>query len=138
METGYIKINIEEGKTPLVEAQLADDNNLWLSKWEIARLFGCFVQKVDANLRSIFKQHLLWEKDCSYCNRYTDKGVEKQTVYYNLEVLIFLSYRIASFEAEIFRQFLHSALEERLQKKEIKDGTKLIWSFMNGQDYCWN
>ena len=66
METGYIKINIEDGKTPSVEAQLVN-NNLWLTRYEMARLLNCFVQKIDTNLRSIFKSHLLWEEDCSYC-----------------------------------------------------------------------
>ena len=64
METGYIKINNEEGKTPSVEAQLVN-NNLWLTKNQMARLFNCFVAKIDANLRSIFKQHLLWERKAS-------------------------------------------------------------------------
>ena len=135
METGYIKIIIEESKTPSVEAQLVN-NNLWLTKNEMARLFNCFVAKIDANLRSIFKQHLLWEADCSYCNRYMDKGIEKQTMYYNMEVLIFISYRVNSFEAKVFRQFINSALREYLQK-EIKPDTKLFWAYLPKQDNYW-
>ena len=135
MERGYIKINIEEGKTPLVEAQLAN-NNLWLTKNEMARLLNCFVQKIDANLRSIFKSQLLWEEDCSYCNRYIDKDIEKQTMYYNMEVLIFISYRIHSFEAKVFRQFVNSALREHLQKKKTQ-GTKLFWAYLPMQNNYW-
>ena len=137
MDTGYIKITQEEGITPSVEVRLVN-NNLWLTKNEIARLFHTFVQKIDANLRSIFKSHLLWEKDCSYCNRYIDKGIEKQTMYYNMEVLIFISYRINSFEAKIFRQFLNSALREHLQKNEIKKNTILFWYFLKDQNYWLN
>jgi len=48
METGYIKINVEEGKTPSVEAQLVN-NDLWLTKNEMARLFNCFVAKIYCN-----------------------------------------------------------------------------------------
>ncbi|MCL2650756.1 MAG: hypothetical protein FWD60_07000 [Candidatus Azobacteroides sp.] len=136
METGYIKINIEEGKTPSVEAQLVN-NNLYLTRHEMARLLNCFVQKIDANLRSIFKSHLLWEKDCSYCNRYIDKGMEKQTMYYNMEVLIFISYRINSFEAKVFRQFVNSVLREHLQKKRTPE-TKLFWLFRPNQSYWLN
>jgi hypothetical protein len=44
METGSIKIIIEEGKMPSVEAQLVN-NSLWISAWEIARLFNVFNQK---------------------------------------------------------------------------------------------
>ncbi|MDR2495509.1 MAG: hypothetical protein LBD21_00045 [Tannerellaceae bacterium] len=135
MRTGYIKISIEEGKVPSVEAQLAD-NNLWLNKYEIAKLFNCYPQKVEANLRSIFKSHLLWKEDCTYNHRYTYKGTERQCLYYNMEVLVFLSYRIATQEAKIFRQFVNSALREHLQKKKIKEETKLIWVFQAGKD-CW-
>ena len=119
METGNIKIILEEGKAPKIKVQLVN-NNLWLTKNEIARFFGVFVQKIDAELRNIFKNKLLWEKDCSYCNRYMDKGIEKQTMFYNMEVLIFLSYRINSFEAKVFHQFVNSALHEHLQKETMK------------------
>ena len=136
MERGSIKINIEEGKTPSVEAQLVN-NNLWLTRYEMARLFNCFVAKIDANLRSIFKQHLLWEADCSFCNKYMDKGIEKHTMYYNMEALIFISYRVNSFEAKIFRQFINSALREHLKKKK-KQETKLVWQYMPTQNYWLN
>jgi len=136
METGYIKINIEEGKAPSVEAQLVN-NNLWLTKNEMARLFNCFVAKIDANLRSIFKQHLLWETDCAYCNKYIDKGIEKQTMYYNMEALIFISYRVNSFEAKVFRQFVNSALREHLQKKKMPEA-KLVWAYLPNQNYWLN
>jgi len=136
VEKGYIKINIEESKAPTVEAQLVN-NSLWLTKNEMARLLSCFVAKIDANLRSIFKSHLLWEKDCTYCNRYIDKGIEKQTMYYNMEVLIFISYHVNSFEAKIFRQFVNSALREHLQKKKAKE-TKLVWQYMPTQNYWLN
>jgi hypothetical protein len=95
METGYIKIIIEEGKTSSVEAELVN-GNIWMSKWQMLQLFDCFGQKIEMNLRSIFKSQLLREENVSFTYRYTDKGIEKQRVYYNLEVLIFLSYRIGT------------------------------------------
>jgi hypothetical protein len=90
------------------------------------------------NLRSIFKSHLLWEQDVSHTYRHTDKGIDKQIIYYNLEVLIFLSYRIGTFEAQIFRQFVNSALREHLQKKETEKCTKLLWYYRKGQNYWLN
>jgi hypothetical protein len=138
METGSIKIIIEEGKTPSVEAQLVN-NNLWLSAWEIARLFNVFNQKIEMNLRSIFKSHLLWEQDVSFTHKYTDKGIEKQVVYYNLEVLIFLSYRIATPEAKVFRQFVNAALCERLKKNKMPErNVKIVWLYNHQINYLWN
>jgi hypothetical protein len=138
MGRGYIKINIEEGKTPSVEIQLVN-NDLWLSKYEMARLLNCFPQKIEANLRSIFKEHLLWENDCTYNHRYTDKGIEKQCLYYNLETLIFISYRVNTLEAKAFRQFVHSALLERLQRKYIlPENLKLYGLLQSEMNFCWN
>ena len=135
MKTGYIKIINEDGKTPSVEAQLVN-GTLWLSKWEIARLFNCFNQKIEMNLRSLFKNQLLQEQDVSYTHRYIDKSIEKQIVYYNLEVLIFLSYRIGTLEAKIFRQFINSALRKHLQKEEMPEA-KLFWAYSPMQNRYW-
>jgi len=135
METGYIKIIQEDGKTPSVEAKLIN-SDLLLTVNEMARLFNCYVMKINANLRSIFKSHLLVEKDCSFCNRYSDRGIEKQTIYYNLETLIFLSYRINSFEAKIFRQFVNTSLREYLQKKK-KPEIKLFWTYLPNKNNYW-
>ena len=127
-KTGFIKINIEKGKTPTVEATLIN-SDLWLSKYEIAKLLNCFPQKIEANLRSIFKNNLLWKDECIYNHRYMDKGIEKQCLYYNLEVLIFVSYRVNSLEARIFRQFVHSALCKQLQKEQTPE-TSLFWAYL--------
>jgi hypothetical protein len=126
METGSIKIINEEGKAPSVEATLAD-NNLWLNKYQIAKMFNCFPQKVEANLRSIFKNRLLYEQDVTYMHKYTYRGQERECLYYNMEVLIFLSYRIASFEAKIFRDFVRHSLQEHLQKKDKPRQYKIVW-----------
>jgi hypothetical protein len=135
---GSIKIIIEEGKTPSVEVQLVN-NNLWISAWEIARLFNVFNQKIEMNLRSIFKSRLLWEEDVSFTHRYTDKGIEKQIVYYNLEVLIFLGYRIATPEAKVFRQFVHTALRERLKKDKTPErNVKIVWLYSHQINCLWN
>jgi hypothetical protein len=109
-----------------------------MDKYSIAKMFNCYPQKVEANLRSIFKSRLLYESDVTYTHRYIYKGIERQSLYYNMEVLIFLSYRIASLEAKIFRQFVNSALREHLQRKETKEGVKLVWIFQQGKDYWLN
>jgi len=137
METGYIKIICEEGKTPSIEAQLVD-HNVWMSKWTMCQLFDCHFQKIDANMRSIFKSRMLVKDEVSYTYRYTDNGIEKQIEYFNLEVIIFLSYRIGTFHAKIFRQFVNSALREHLQRKETEKCAKLIWHFRHHQNYWLN
>jgi len=65
-----------------------------------------------------------------------DKGLEKQTMYYNMEVLIFISYRVNSFEAKVFRQFVNSALRKHLQKDKMPE-TKLFWAYLPMQNNYW-
>jgi hypothetical protein len=137
MKRGSIKISIEKGKTPSIEICL-ENSGLWLAKEEIARLFNVFCQKIAMNIRSIFKNSLLSEKDALYTYRYTENGIEKQCEFYSLEMLIFLSYRIGTLEAQIFRQFVNSALREYLQRKETEKCSKLIWHFRNHQNFWMN
>jgi hypothetical protein len=134
--TGYIEIIIEEGETPMIEAQLFN-NTLWMKKYEMMHFFNVFGQKIEMNIRSIFKSGLLKERDVTYSHHYIEKGVEIEAIYYNLEVLIFLSYRIGTQEAKIFRQFLNSALREHLQRKEHEKCSKLIWFFQKNQSNYW-
>jgi hypothetical protein len=74
-----------------------------------------------------FKSHLLWDDDVSHTYKYKDKGIEKQTVYYNMEVLIFLSYRIGTFETKIFRTFVNDSLREHFKKKDKPQNCKIVW-----------
>jgi hypothetical protein len=139
MEKGSIKFIYEDGKTPSLEVELAH-NNLWLTKFEMAHLLNCFVQKIDANLRSIFSERLLWEDDVCRNSCYTDNnGKEHQMMYYNMEVLIFMSYRVNALETKVFRQFTGSALREHLRKgKTPQQNVKLVWTCLLPLNYCLN
>ena len=140
MDTGYIKIIIEEGKAPFIEAELVN-NTLWMMKFQMMHFFNVFGQKIEMNLRSIFKSGLLQEREVTHSHRYIEKGIEIEATYYNLEVLIFLSYRIGTFEAQIFRQFVNSALRAHLQRgrnENCKRCSKLLWQFRTNLDYWMN
>ena len=61
---GYITITGLENKDeqPIVSVKI-ENGNVWMTKHELARLFGVFVQTIDANVRSIFKSRLLYDGD---------------------------------------------------------------------------
>jgi hypothetical protein len=96
----------------------------------MARFFGVFAQKIRAEIKTIFKAGLLNEWDCMRCNRYMDKGLEKQIELYNLDVLIFLAYRLDSFEAKIFREFQKMALNSHLLKQK-RDEANIVWAYLS-------
>jgi len=126
METGYIRIIDEDGKRPSVEAEFVN-NTLWVNKLQIGKLFNCVPQKITMNLISIFKNGLLHETEVTYLRRYIYKEIECQRMYYNMDVLIFLSYRIGTREAKIFREFINDSFREHIRNKNKPQKSKIIW-----------
>lgn len=100
---GYITITGLENKDeqPIVSVKI-ENGNVWMTKHELARLFGVFVQTIDANVRSIFKSHLLYDGDVTI----TEKQDKSIVTYYNLEAIIFLSFRINTYCTKLFREWV--------------------------------
>lgn len=122
-DKGYITIKENEAHEHIVEAKLVN-GNLWLTKNEMAYLFNVYVSTVGNNLRAIFKSGLLREEDATYKHSFEHNGRPCEMTLYNLEALIFVGYRIASFEAGAFRQWVMKALckyneDETLRKREV-------------------
>ncbi|KAA6335466.1 hypothetical protein EZS27_016298 [termite gut metagenome] len=91
-------INIENGTV-----HFSGSGDIWMTQHEIADLLECFVAKINANVRSILKNRFLDEN--KVCRTYTYKkgnSVEQ----YNLEMIIALSFRVRSYNADIFREFI--------------------------------
>ena len=114
---GYITITGLENKDeqPIVSVKI-ENGNVWMTKHELARLFGVFVQTIDANVRSIFKSRLLYDGDVTI----TEKQNKSIVTYYNLEAIIFLSFRINTYCTKLFREWVLTSLCEykRLQEKK--------------------
>jgi len=125
MERGYIIIKENKDNQLIVEAKLIN-GTLWISKHEIADLFNVFVSSISNNLRAIFKSGLLREEDVSRTHKYEDNGRQCEVTLYDLETLIFISYRIASYEARVFREWVMKALTEYTRTKPQKEREVLI------------
>ena len=126
MNRGYIKIKETSHQKFIVEARLVDDN-LWITKHEIADLFNVPVGMVSNNLCAIFRSGVLREEDAIRGRLFERNGKPCGTTLYNLEALIFVSYRIASFEAQAFRKWVMNALCEYTRyDKNIHVGEALI------------
>lgn len=97
-----------------------------MTKHEIADLFNVFVSAVGNNLRSIFKSGLLREENVTRIHKYENNGRQYEMTLYNLEALIFVSYRIASCEARAFREWQMKALTEYTRTKPTRETDVLI------------
>jgi len=97
MERGEIIINESGVKI------IPPTGNIWLSEWQIAKLFDVFVAKVSSNIRSILKSEVLQEDEVCYCHHYTNGG---SVDLYNLTMVTALAFRIKSKNSDIFRNWM--------------------------------
>ena len=79
------------------------DGTVWLTQYQIADLFECFVAKVSSNIRSILKADILDERKACHLHRY-DNGNSVEL--YNLEMIAALAFRIKTHNAKVFREWL--------------------------------
>ncbi len=76
---------------------------VWMTKHQIADLFGCFVAKIVSNITIVFKSGVLDESRVYRQHRYRDgSGVEL----YSLEMITALAFRIDTHNVGIFRRWL--------------------------------
>ncbi len=107
MELGMISIN--GGRVVITPAAGMDGSSavgvgtVWMTKHQIANLFGCFVAKVVSNIAAVLKSGVLDGSRVCRFHRYKDgSGIEL----YGLEMVAALAFRIDTRNAERFRHWL--------------------------------
>lgn len=107
MKRGTITIqNINLDNTQ-VYIKLSEDGTVWMTKNEIASLFNVYHSSVEASLKLLFKSNGLLQKTVrqeEHCIQINDKKCIVE--YFNLEVIIALSYRLNSYPCIHFRQWV--------------------------------
>lgn len=138
MERGYINITEEEFGKPIVEVKIVN-GTVWMFKNEIARLFDVYLQTVSNNFRSIFKSYLLREEEVTMERKVkNERGQDIYVAYYNLEAIIFLSYRIDSRYAKAFREWVMNALYKYNQMENKRQEIVIVFSQSKSQRYILN
>lgn len=138
MERGYIKITEEEIGKPVVEVRIVN-GTVWMFKHELARLFDVYLQTIGNNFRSIFKTGLLREEEVTMeLKLKNERGNDIYVTYYNLEAIIFLSYRIDSRYAKAFREWVINALCEYNRMGKKLQEMLIVFSQSKSQSYICN
>jgi hypothetical protein len=101
----------------------AENGTVWMSEYEIARLFEVFVAKVSSNVRSILKSDVLRANEVCLCYYYTNGG---SVDLYNLEMITALAFRIHSYKANLFRKWLMKRAVEQPIFVKYGDEMKLF------------
>jgi len=113
MSRGIIRMT-EGGKVsmPLID--------VWMTKEEIADMFGVPEALVYRTIRSIYKKGELYEHETAHrvpFPRYAHQGWKVEV--YNLDLILYLTYKLPSCNAQIFRKYMTNKAYERSPYENI-------------------
>lgn len=100
---------------------------IWMTKFEVADLFGVFSCDVSKATHAIYKNKELNEFDTMKYLKQPD-GISYDI--YNIEVIIAVAFRICSKESVLFRRFIISKMSVTMKETPIT----LIVSYDNGNN----
>lgn len=119
METGYITFIDTDNSS--IDFRLVD-STVWMTVAEIADLFGVYTPLINKNLKAIFKDNLSRENEVMKEYRYTKNEKEEYIrTYYNLEIILLLSFRIRSLKAKALREWILNIFRENEKEKRQQD-----------------
>jgi len=117
----------ENGETKLdVRFQ---DETVWLTQKLMAELFQTSIPNINMHLKNIFDEGELEEnrtvKDFLIVQTEGSRAVQRKQVFYNLDAIISVGYRIRSHVATKFRQWATGQLREYIVKGFVLDDERL-------------
>lgn len=106
-----------------------EDETIWLTQKGMAQLFGVEVNTINYHLKEIFTSNELSEEATirNFRTVQTEgkRQVERERIYYNLDVIISVGYRVNSRQATLFRQWATRVLNEFIRKGFALDDNRL-------------
>jgi len=133
--TEFLLYTTPNGKVK-VEIFLKDEN-IWLTQAKIAELFGVQRPAITKHLKNIFETNELDEQSVSSILEHTAKdGKKYKILFYNLDAIISVGYRINSSQATQFRIWATERLKEYIIKGFTMNDEKLKDPYnIFGKDY---
>ncbi len=119
---------------------IIQDETVWATQKTMGELFGVETNTVNYHLKDIYNSGELWEEATIRKIRTVQKegtrDVERERIFYHLDVIIAVGYRVNSLKATRFRQWATQILNEYIRKgfvlddNRLKQGTAVL-----GKDY---
>ena len=102
-----------------LEVQVADET-VWLSQQQMVALFDSTKQNISLHISNIFKEGELIKEATvkEYLTVQTEGGrqVTRKVLYYNLDVIISVGYRVKSLRGTQFRQWANKVIKDYMLK----------------------
>lgn len=116
-----------------------EDETFWLSQKSMANLFNVEINTINYHLSQIYDSEELEEKSTIRKFRIVQKegnrNVKREIIYYNLDAIIAVGYRVNSLQATRFRQWATKTLKEYIIKGFVLNDEMLKNGKAFGKDY---
>ncbi len=116
-----------------------EDGTIWLSRVNIAQLYGTSPQNITMHIKNIYKEEELEETSTSknYLLVQNEGGrdVARDMKFYNLDMILAIGYRVRSNVGMQFRNWTSKILKEYLQKGFVMNDERLKNPKKFGEDY---
>ena len=97
-----------------------ENETVWLSQGQMAELFSASKQNISLHISNIYKEGELQQdstvKDYLTVQKEGKRTISRKVVYYNLDVIISVGYRIKSIQGTRFRQWANRILKDYMLK----------------------
>lgn len=124
-QTNPIIIYQDSANNPVLNIRL-ENETLWLTQRQIAELFDKDRSVITKHIKNIFEEGELLENSvCAKIAHTANDGKTYETLYYNLDMIISVGYRVNSKRATQFRQWASKILKEYLIKGFVLDDERL-------------
>lgn len=128
-----------EGGTIKVQVMLGEET-VWATQQGIAEIFDTTKQNISSHLSNIYNELELDEgatvKEILTVQQEGERSVNRSLIYYNLDAIISIGYRVNSYKATQFRRWATSVLKEYMIKGFALDDDKLKQGkALFGKDY---
>lgn len=128
-KTAQFLIFTAETGNPKIEVRI-EGEMVWLTQKLMAELFDTTTQNITLHLKNIFEEGELKEistrKDFLQVQNEGGRDVERNILYYNLDVVIAVGYRVNSKRATDFRIWATKVLREFIIKGFALDDERLV------------
>lgn len=124
-QTNPIVIYQDSTNTTAISIKL-ENETLWLTQRQIAELFEKDRSVITKHIKNIFEEgELIEDAVCAKFAHTANDGKTYETLYYNLDMIISVGYRVNSKRATQFRQWASRILKEYLIKGFVLDDERL-------------
>ena len=133
--TAEFLIFMLEGKEDGVQVMYKNET-VWASQKAMAQLFDCSTDNISLHLKNIFSSGELVKDSVTEKNSATaSDGKKYQTMFYNLDAIISVGYRVNSVRATQFRQWATYVLRQFAIRGYVVDKKRMENGSFIGEDY---